>query len=221
MLEFLTARDARSLADEAASCGVTIDDVERFEVGEQGVRARAGQLLRLAVVGEAQAAVTHLQIASLRGEFGRFFYIVPCQHNYSLAGTYFLWLPGALAEPVVHGRRIFGGKWHCTDAATLARLAGAPALKAAVKQLPFAKHTATGSIKLDWNVQVAADADGTSQLIVQAGSRQLDTSYQALDATIAVARALAPLLGPPARAAQGRYVPPPYASIAASLRAAG
>lgn len=208
--------------EEAQQAGVTVLGAERVEIDQHGSADRAKQLLRLAVVGDAKVIPTHLFEVGLVTAAGPAVHLALFQNGTLIGGYYYFSIPGGLAQPIVRLRRFFGSKWHANDdRAVLARLDGSKELKAAVKELPFARQTTMGSITLDWTVQAWSLGDGSSVAVVQAGSSHFDVHQRLVVGAVRVARALATVMDEP-REAQGFYfAPPDYQAAIGRLRSLG
>ncbi|MFN0252547.1 MAG: hypothetical protein ACKV2T_37065 [Kofleriaceae bacterium] len=217
MLASFSKRDRDSLYGEARDAGVEILASTAHQVGTHGAREQAKQVLSLVVKGEATSRITHVEVVELDAPIGPFLYVVPFENASALAGVYHFRLAGGFAEPAVYVRRFFGARWHANDnKAASARIDAAPGMKAAVKELPFRKGTSLGDIVLDYTAQFTSLGDGTTHLAIQAGSRNLDTSYQCLVPAVGVARALAPILIDTAPL-QGFYFEPPFLELVYSM----
>ncbi len=200
-----------AVARQAAASGVTVRSFEEVALGELGVTDVAGQVLRAAVLGSAPAKTTSVDVFWFEGTFGAFMLAQPYQGGDPLVGEYHARLVGGLPQAVAFCRAsFFRKKWATEDGALGHVLEGSPVLRGAVKQLAWARHGTYGKIELDWTVQLAALGDGTSHLVVQAGSSAWSADDTLLGAVCDLALALGALLGHEPREAQGRYFEPRY-----------
>ncbi len=201
----------------AQAAGATVLGSRRYDVSETGAFTLAGQLLSLAVVGEANAHVTHIEVVSFQRGPCRLAYVVPFQNAYDLAGVYHTLLPGTYEQPVAFLPGLIGGHWHANhDAALVKQLKDAPGLTKAVKALPFAHRAHYGSTPFEWVVQLGYVGEGQSHLVVKSGTRHLDINHQCVEAAFATAAALAALLQPATSSSpvQGHYYDVPYVQLA-------
>jgi hypothetical protein len=210
----LLARHRDAVASHAAALGVTIQSAEQIPLGQHGAGDQAKQILKMAVLGSAPTKPTSVDAYWIEGPVGSFLFAQPFQHSDALTGEYHLLLSGGLPQPVALCRAsFFRKKWTTAeDRALLAALEASKPLAAAIKKLCWSKHTTFGEIDLDWTVQLSALGDGTSHLVVQAGSPALSMEDPLLGPFLEVAAALAPLLQADAPL-QERYFEPQYEDL--------
>jgi hypothetical protein len=196
-----------AIAAEAAALGMTIRAFEEVGGEERRLGDAAGQIMRMAVTGSAPAQTTSVDLWWIDSSVGLFLLAQPFQAGDALVGEYHLRIEGGLPQPIVLARAMFFRKrWATADDKELsAALEGSAALKAATKKLAWAKHTTSGQIDLDWTVQLRALGDGTSHLVMQAGSSAWSVHAPALGVFTEVVLALAPLLKHDHFEAQGSY----------------
>jgi hypothetical protein len=212
--------DARALhrklvEQRAAALGQCIASFDSLEVGRQGLAATAGQLAHMAVLGSARLTITTVDVWWLEGDAGRVLLVQPFQNSEPLPGEYHFHLSGGLPQPIAHVRGGFFRKAWLTneDASLLAELESDRALRAATKQLHWARHGAMGHVDLDWTVQLRTLGDETSHLVVQAGSSAFAPHEPLLGPALQVAFALATHMRGDPFEPQGSYVDSNYDAL--------
>jgi hypothetical protein len=204
-------RQREALRSQATAFGVEVLSFDELAIGDRSVADEAKQLFRLAAVGEAPTTTTSIDVYWLRAQIGTFLYAQPFQGQDALVGEFHVQLAGGLPQPIAFCRAAFWRKkWTTAEDPDLLRtLEASNELRSATKQLAWSRHTTRGEIDLDWTVQLSGLADGTSQLVVQAGNSPLDLHQSMLGPFLSVGHALAPLLRAEA-VEQGRYFEPQY-----------
>lgn len=209
--EKLRSRHRDALLSEAAALGVIVRSAEEIQTGQHGAAGYARQLLQMTVLGEASTSMTSIDVYWMEGPIGNFLFAQPFQRGDALVGEYHVLLAGGLPQPVALCRALFFRKAWATggDSSLSKMLEGSGELRAATKRLYWSKQSTIGDMKLEWTVQLSGLGDGTSHLVVQAGSSAFSIDDAMLGPFLGVVLALTPLMGADAPN-QGRYFEPRF-----------